>query len=271
MNKLVRFFQILIIVFISWQCEDIDVVELEIEHESKLVVQCELVADNFFSGLYLTRTLPLSEKYDESEAEIPDATLFLIVDSVKIIPLHYMGFGQYNSISEFKVRSNQVFELYGLIGNDEIYAISKIPRPPLISEQRFVPEGYLSSVVKANPGEVYGALWLMMNNVLTQPFDEANDFYTITLDSGSDFEDKLVRTTNLKTDYLSAFYKDKIYMQVYAFDKSYYDYFFTKDNNNPVDDTFSQGGGPINWNVQGDNVIGMFIGVSRTGFIQIEP
>ncbi|MDX1699579.1 MAG: DUF4249 family protein [Melioribacteraceae bacterium] len=271
MNKLLEKFLIVLLGFVVWNCEDIDVVEIEIDHETKLVVQCELFADTFFDGVYLTRTLPLSEQYNESDADIPDATLFLIVDSIKIIPLHYAGFGKYVSISEFRVRGDQVYELYGLIENEEIYAITKIPRPPLISEQRFVPEGYLSSVVKANPGEVYGAIWLMMNNVLTKPFDQSNDFYTITLNPETEFEDKLVRTTKLKTDYLSTFYKDKIYLQVFAFDKSYYNYFFTKDNNNPVDDTFSQGGGPIDWNVQGDNVIGMFIGVSRTGFVQIEP
>ena len=141
----------------------------------------------------------------------------------------------------------------------------------MYSNQKFVPDGYLSAFVKSNLSEGYGAIWLMTNNVLSKPFDQSKDFFSIVtnLDPGAD--EILIRTTLLSDKYLSSFYSDKIFIQIFSFDESYYKYFKTKNNNSPIEDNFSQGGGPINWNVQGNNVIGMFIGVAKTGFIKISP
>jgi hypothetical protein len=54
---------------------------------------------------------------------------------------------------------------------------------------------------------------------------------------------------------------------VYAFDSAYREYFNTKENNQPIQDSFAQGGGLINWNVQGNNTIGLFIGIAKGDII----
>ncbi len=148
MKKLKKYFFILLIL-IQVSCEDIDVVELDIDYTEKIVVQSELIAGEFFDGVYLSKTLPLNERYNPEAAEIPDATLFLIVDSVKIIPLHYRGSGKYESFNQFKVVSNQTYELFGEVGKSKLYAKTFIPKSPLYSNQKFVPDGYLSTTVKS--------------------------------------------------------------------------------------------------------------------------
>lgn len=263
------FFVSAIILLLS--CEEIDVVELNIDYTEKIVVQSELIAGDFFDGVYLSKTLPLNERYNTEKAEITDATLFLIVDSVKIIPLHYRGSGKYESFNEFIVVSNQTYELFGEVGKTKLYAKTIIPNMPLFSNEKFVPDGYLSTIVKSYSGEAYGAIWLMANNVLSRPFDQSKDFFSITTMLKPGDDEMIIRTTILNTDYLSSFYSDKIFIQIFSFDQSYYKYFKTKNNNSPIEDNFSQGGGPIDWNVEGHNVIGMFIGVAKTGFIKIAP
>ena len=257
------------LILIPTGCEDIDVVELEIEYTQKIVIQSELVVGEYFEGVYLSYTSPLNELYVEDSAAISDATLFLLVDSVKVIPLHYRGSGRYESYNEFRIRSGHIYELYGVVGESNIYAKTIIPNIPEFNNAKFVPDGYISSIIDKKEGEVYGAIWLMANNALSLPFDKANDFYAITAKENPIDEEILVRTTLLDIDYLSTFYSDKIFLQIFAFDESYYDYFITKNNNVPIEDNFSQGGGPINWNVKGDNVIGLFIGTAKTNFIKI--
>ncbi len=268
MKKLKKYFFILFIL-LQVSCEDIDVVELDIDYTEKIVVQSELIAGEFFDGVYLSKTLPLNERYNPEAAEISDATLFLIVDSVKIIPLHYRGSGKYESFNQFKVVSNQTYELFGEVGKTKLYAKTIIPNIPLYSNQKFVPDGYLSSTVKSNSGEAYGAIWLMANNVLSKPFDQSDDFFSISTMLKPGDDEMHLRTTLLSNEYLSSYYSDKIFIQIFSFDQSYYKYFKTKNNNTPVEDNFSQGGGPIDWNVEGHNVVGMFIGVAKTGFIKI--
>ena len=169
------FFVPLILLLIN--CEEIDVVELEIDFTEKIVVQSELIAGEFFDGVYLSKTLPLNERYNTEAAEITDATLFLIVDSVKIIPLHYRGSGKYESFNEFKVVSNQTYELFGEIGKTKLYAKTIIPNIPFYNNAKFVPDGYLSAFVKSNLSEGYGAIWIMTSNVLSKPFDQSKDFF----------------------------------------------------------------------------------------------
>ncbi len=51
-------------------------------------------------------------------------------------------------------------------------------------------------------------------------------------------------------------------LEVYSFDSDYREYYYSRKNNKPIENIFSEGGGSVFWNVQGENVIGMFIGYS---------
>jgi hypothetical protein len=248
------------------------VVELKIEHEEKIVVQCELIAGEFFNGVSVTKTLPINKVYDVNEAAIDDGTLFLIINDAKVIPLHYYESGVYKPMYDLMVRSNETFELYGTIGKKEIYSKTYIPNKPKIEGANFESDGYLSSVIKTNNKEVYGAIWLIANDVLSKPYDQAKDFYSISsIKEFNSSEEQLLRTVVLDEKYLVPFYSNKIFYQAFAFDESYRNYYFTKNNNTPIGNSFSQAGGPIEWNVIGDDVIGMFIGIAKSEWVSSQP
>ena len=78
----------------------------------------------------------------------------------------------------------------------------------------------------------------------------------------NDDPDVLARTTVMPEKYSSPIYNERRFIQVYAFDKQFKPFFNSKDNNQPVGNYFIQGGGSIAWNVYGDHVIGLFIGIA---------
>jgi len=261
----------IILISLIWGCEKIDIVEIDITHQEKIVVQSELIANEFFSGVLLTKTLPLDIVYTINKAEITDASVFIIVDTIKIIPLHYRGNGKYQPLTPFRIEINKTYELYASVNGKEVYSKTKIPLLPLVNGARYEPDGYLSASVKSNFGEAYGAAWIIANDELSFAIDQSDDFYSISnQDESNSNINMLVRTTNLLSKYLTPFYSDKIFMQVYSFDAAYYEYFLTRNNNNPIEDSFSQGGGSIKWNISGENTIGMFIGLTKSNLIKIE-
>ena len=71
-----------------------------------------------------------------------------------------------------------------------------------------------------------------------------------------------MRTSPLPEDFRSPAYNDSRFIQVVSFDKSFKNYFHSRTSGQGINDPFVQGGGVVEWNVQGDKVIGMFIGVS---------
>lgn len=53
-------------------------------------------------------------------------------------------------------------------------------------------------------------------------------------------------------------------IQLFTFDKKFTEYFKTKKYSQSITNSYGQGGGPVTWNLQGKNVIGLFIGYSKT-------
>ena len=74
----------------------------------------------------------------------------------------------------------------------------------------------------------------------------------------------------LPEEYRSPQYDGTRLIQVFSFDKSFKSYFDSRTSGNSVDDPFIQGGGTVEWNVQGDNVIGMFVGVAQSVQVNVE-
>ena len=58
-------------------------------------------------------------------------------------------------------------------------------------------------------------------------------------------------------------------MQIYSFDRSFDAYFKTKTQNEEINNPYVQGSGSTVWNVKGDNVIGMFLGLNKSDFIPV--
>lgn len=251
------------IVFLSLlfsACENSTDVGVTPPYQEYTVINAQLSAFKNFEGVKITHTLPLGVEYDIAKAEIKDAVVYLLEDGIRVIPLHYTSEGNYKPVMNISVKVRSTYELFATVNNKSIYGKTIVPDVPQIVNITDVENKYLSAEVEAKPGEAYGAAWLFSsgsNNDL-----RANDFFSI--ESPDHYPSNvLVRTMDIPPPYNTPGYRDNVYIQVYAFDKAYKDYFITHTNSEPVTNTFTSGGGSVAWNVQGENVIGLFIGIAK--------
>jgi hypothetical protein len=262
MNKFL-FYILLFASLLITNCDDVNTVNPQLNYKEYVVVRAEIKPNIIFEGIRITKTLPINEPYDTSKAFIKNVIAYLKIDGVKIVPLHYYQNGLYMPYGNILPAPNETFELFASLDNVPFYAITKIPYTPEITNLNYVGR-HIDVNVKSHPGEVYGAVWAIVNPVNESPIDVANDFLSIVESSNPSFSTTtFLITKDLPDKYNSDAYKNYRCAKVYAYDKPYLKYFQTKNNNQPVSNIFVQGGDQIIWNVQGDNVIGMFIGVAE--------
>lgn len=264
--NLIIFFLISLFIF---SCDDVEVINPETTYKEYIVVRGELKSLSSFDGVAFTKTLPISEAYDTNKAYIKSAIAYLKIDGLKIIPLHYYAKGYYKPNEYITIFPGQTYELFATVDNTSIYATTKIPENPKVVSALYA-NNHIDADVKSNPSEVYGAVWMLIDPGNSNVLDMASDFLSIV---NSQYEYSLfstpVRTMDMPETYSSSSYKDYRYLEVYAFDAPYLEYFNTKGNNDPVSNAFVQGGDQIVWNVKGNKVIGLFIGVSEGNRIKV--
>ncbi len=243
-------------------CDKTDIVNVDTSYQEFTVVQGELNADENFTGVTITRTLPLGVSYNINLAEIKDAAVYMRIDSVKVIPLIYSSAGRYVPSYILKPQAGETYELFAEIGDKTIYSITKIPRIPNVTSSSFNASGrFAETKVLPESGFVYGALWYANYG----SSGSAPDFYSIESYSGFGTKSIVVRTQTLPNEYPG----QNLFVRVYAFDKEYLPYFQTKSGSEPISDSFTQSSSKIDWNVRGDHVIGMFIGINKTDLIRV--
>lgn len=248
-------------------CENEELLNPEISYQEKLVVQCQFYADINFPGVIVTKTLPLEVEFDIKLAEIKDATLYLRVNGFQIIPLHYISDGLYKPLYDFRPKEADYYELFGEWNEYNFYALTKVPVKPVINNVNFNSGGFFAEAgVAAFKDEVYAALWA----VDLGHYKTADDFYNISVPPANSINYTInVRSAAYPAEYQSAAYNGRRYMQIYSFDSSFDDYFKTKVQNEEINNPYVQGSGNTVWNVKGENVIGMFIGLNKSNFIFI--
>lgn len=245
-----------LILFTSCQVEEI--ISLEDDYVEYTVVQSQLIPDQHFPGVRFTRTLPLGVTFNINDAELKNIICYIKINGIQVVPLHYVSEGMYKSIYEFYVRSGETYELFAQRDQTYIYAFTRIPNVPEISNTHYNNnEFYLNADVANEPGIVYAALWVITTNQ-----QRAKDFFTVSSPQSTPGISIQVRTSSLPQEYRLAQYNGYRAIQVYAFDKSFREYFNSRTSGENINDPYIQGGGPVEWNVQGDKVIGMFVGVS---------
>ena len=122
-------------------------------------------------------------------------------------------------------------------------------------------------MVRSFENEVYAALW----SIGTNPAIRAEDFFSVaTPQNIYQSSTVFVRTSSIPEEYRTTAYNGRRFIQIFAFDKSFKAYFNSRTSNSGINDPFTQGGNPIEWNVNGDNVIGMFIGTSVANPVLVE-
>ncbi len=256
-------FNLLFILIISLSaCEKIDVVEVSLPYNEKLVVQGLLEENKPLNGIIFTKTLPLNETYSISKAELKDVVAY-IQSGVRVIPLKYDRDGIYKPISSFIPQKESTFELFAKWRDKNVYAKTFIPANPKIINAYFLTDGsgtYIQAEIQNQVRVVFGAKAVAMEggNVLY----ETEDFYSVTSPDNDPRNIIKLRTPSIPNEALLSF-KNSFSIKVFAFDEQYQNYFKTKRFSLPIKDSFVQSGGDVEWNVRGDG-IGLFIGYSST-------
>jgi len=265
MNYIIKYCLITLILFFA-ACQSEEILGPEDTYEEFTVVQAEIIAGKYFPSVRFTKTLPLGIPYDINKAELKNVTAYLVKNEVQVIPLIYTSEGLYKPLYDFYVGEGETFELYAESNKKFIYGKTVIPYEPQINTVGYNGANYsLTAEVKARLNEVYGALWIVAGN---EP-GVADDFYSVSTPATTTYSIVGVRTSSLPEQYRSPFYSNSRYIQVYSFDKSFRNYFYSRTSGSEINDPFIQGGGAIEWNMQGDKVIGMFVGIARGEIIQV--
>lgn len=247
-------------------CESEEIVSVDLAFEEYTVVQAELTPNKLFPGVRFTKTLPLGIPYNIKDAEIKNITAYIRINSFQVIPLIYTEDGLYKPFHYFYIAEGDTYELFAEQGEKYIYSITKIPLKPEVTSINYDRNDYhLYADVNVKQDEVYSALWIVtLGNAI-----RAEDFFSVT-SSDNLYSTVRVRTSPIPEDYLSGIYSGTRMIQVFAFDKSFKDYFHTRNSSQQLNDPFIQGtGGAVEWNVQGDKVIGLFIGVAPADIIGV--
>ena len=264
-------FYLLILTFLALVfvgCDEVGTITPEMTYKEYIVVRSELNAWKNFEGVSFTKTLSIDEPYDTSKAILRNVTAYLKINDLRIIPLHYYQNGVYKPYGNVSIFPGDKFELFALVDDTPIYGMTKIPQIPIVVNSSYSNK-HIDVQVKSNPSEAYGAVWSIVNPADDRIIATGDEFLSI-VNSSYDISQQttFVSTTDLPDQYTSETYKTLRCVKVFAFDEPYLKYFNTRNNNQPVSNAFVQGGDQVAWNVQGNNVIGLFIGVAESGYVK---
>jgi len=245
-------------IFILVSCEKTQVVESDVSYKSFVVVSSELNSESLFTGVNFTKTLPFGTSYDIKSSELKDVTSYIRINGVQVIPLHYTTDGLYMPIYELNIHSGNTYELFAEWEGNIIYSITKVPFPPVINNVSYdAGDNYFQANIKANAGEVYGAIWVIGNGIV-----KASTLPNLSIPNAGTTNLNVI-TSTLPAKYSTGDFNGLRNIQVFSYDKQYTAYFNSIKMNVPLGNAFLQNGGTTGWNVSGDNVIGMFIGVGK--------
>ena len=262
MKKVKLIIGLLLLIIAS--CEDIGLIEEDLPYVRLYEVDGLISPGDKDFEIRFTQTLPLNEKYDINKAALTDVNAYIWSDTQGIIPLKHVGEGRYrnakNKSNKLQIQSNTYYELFADINGTRIYSKTKVPSKPEIISAKII-QNHIECEISGKEGEVYSCIYVLIENFnigAPRVVEREKEFNTIF---GTGKKEVLtIQTGEFPEEYLFPGSGRKLAVEVYAWDKSYKEYFETKDNNNPIGDIFSQGGDLIKWNVYGDNTIGLFMG-----------
>lgn len=239
-------------------CENEEILTPEVEYEEYIVVQAEIQSNKYFPAVRFTKTLPLGVPYKIEDAELKDVTAYLKRNGVQIIPLVYTSQGLYKTLYDVFVVEGETYELFAMHDETYIYSITRIPYQAELTNVYYNSSNYnLNASVKSKEGEVYASLWI----ITTTPSIIADDYYAVT--SAVPGSDVITTTSPIPEQYRGSNYSGLRFIRIDSFDHSFKEYFNSRTAGSQINDPYVQGGGKVIWNVQGEKVIGMFIGISK--------
>ncbi|MBN1302172.1 MAG: DUF4249 family protein [Melioribacteraceae bacterium] len=242
-------------------CVKVDVVEVELPTDDEFIVQGNVIKDQPFSGVRITRTMPVNDVYNLEEAVIKDALAFIRINNLKMISLGYSKAGWYKPTLEPYARSGDKYELFVKIGDTDIYAQTVVPDTGGIVSKYFTPDSTFQINILGEKSSVYGAIWEIHND--SYDIFPLVDFYNLIEPVSSDIP-VIVYADKVPAQYKSFAYANKLFLRIYAFDIQYREFYFSGGKSVSVDNPYGSSGGRIKWNVKStnENAIGLFIGMA---------
>lgn len=257
--KIHKYIILFFVLITAYACENEQVVNISEIYQEKIVVRAELVKDSLFAGVTITKSLPLNSGYDINKAKLQNFTGYLKINNIEIVPLHHTKDGIYKPLHPLTINGNTKYELIANADGKQIYAQTFVPDTVFIRSVYYKDRKFLEARITPNSNYVYGAIWALYSNDVQKKSD---DFYNISQSVGN-----LSEITVQTKEFPENLYNNSLMaIQVYTFEKSFIEYFKTKINSQSISNSFGQGGGPVTWNVKGENVIGIFIGYTKSQF-----
>ena len=236
-------------------CEESTIADLP--YIERIVVQSILDPREDSLFVLFSRTLPLSETYDNSKAVLTDVDASIIAFDGNSYRLVHVGGGRYTAPGLTLVPGGW-YELRASWNGKSVGGRTTIPLSPVVREATQAPSGTgttVTSLVEARDGEVYGQTWELHT---ASGWSSGGSFTEIRRgeDAGSDGLLELAEAYGF-----TPAANETLYAVVHAFDRPFYDYFISRGGNLPgYDDLlFRPVGGYVSWNVTGDG-IGLFLG-----------
>lgn len=250
---------LLIILLLLLGCEEEQTVEIELPIEDYYVVSSEVEAGSEFVDVKISKTVPISSDIGSANTIIDSAVVYILLNNVRVLPLQFNAETEsYRNKEDLNIDAGSFLELFINIGGTEIYSFTSIPEEAITASPRLNGNNQIEISINSKKETVYGAIWWAKE--ADEPLKKAVTFPELFK---SELEEVLtVNTGIVNPDILRSPTLDSLYIQVISFDAQYLDYYNTKENNKPIEDVFSDGGGSVRWNVKGKNVIGMFVGTN---------
>jgi hypothetical protein len=203
--------------------------------------------------------LPVSEVYTPENSVLSGVT-GRVMHGAEAFPLVQIVPGIYQA-QGLRVDAGETYELEAEWQGKSVRATTRVPFPPSViastADLDSTGDGRLTltTVVGAASPEVYGQTWSTRG---PSGSDSGGVFTSIQRFEDADANGNVSVS---EVYHLSVAPTDTLYAVVYAFDRSFYDWFISRGGNIPgYDDLlFRQVGGSVTWNVEGDG-IGMFLG-----------
>ncbi len=247
------------LLIILFGCENIDVIESSIPFEEFYVINGRLVGNSNDFEISFTKSFAIESDLTRPYVILDNVTTYILTEDQGVFVLDHKGNGKYSPIDPVEIQPGSKYELFAKIGKTRVTAVTIVPPEPDVFDAS-IQGNYITCNITPDSGSIYGCKFTIES---PDDFDfriSETDFYEL-----SDIYEDAGNSINIRTNILPEFYFESpddyiISVNVYAFDEAYKSYYDTRENNKPIENIFSEGGGSVYWNVEGDNSIGMFIG-----------
>lgn len=237
-------------------CEN-SVEEEEFPFEFRLVIRGILEPGKPVSGIYIGRTIPISDKFSAGFSNLANAAAVIIHNNT-FYPLRHTANGLYRN-DTLLISPGETYQLIVQWEDKLATAETTIPRfgnitKPVVKSEisGSTSKNYVETTISQTNGEVYAASWVSF--FISGQVAQEDSSIAAVVKRGENGQLKVI--TNQVPSFLGT---KNLGMRMYIYDAPFYDYYYTQGANRTSDLVFGQPHSSVKWNVQADG-IGMFIG-----------